>query len=130
MNEVDFEYAIRRDVRNSAVVRAVDHDRHRALWASVGVGAVLLAVLLATAVLYYQFIAVGYGLDDVKEEIKAEQQIERQLRLEVTTLQSPRRLERLATRELRLVTPAGDRAIVVERVTTSPPPSQGIVASR
>lgn len=130
MNDVDFEYAIRRDVRNSAVVRTVDHDRHRALWASVGVGAVLLAVLLATAVLYYQFIAVGYGLDDVKEEIKAEQQIERQLRLEITTLQSPRRLERLATRELRLVAPAGDRAIVVERITTSPPPPQGIVASR
>jgi len=130
MNDVDFEYAIRRDVRNTGVVRTVDRARHRELWIWVAVGAALLGVLLVTAFQYYEFIAYGYGLDDVKGQIKAEQQIERQLRLEITTLQSPRRLERIATKDLHLVAPAADRAVVVERVTTSSAPSKGIVASR
>ena len=130
MNDVDFEYAIRRDVQNGGVVRTIDRARHRELWIWVAVGAALLGVLLVTAFQYHEFIAYGYGLDDVKGQIKVEQQIERQLRLEITTLQSPRRLERIATKDLQLVAPAADRAVVVERVTTSPAPSQGIVASR
>ena len=32
-----FEYAIKKDVRNSAIVREIDEERQRELWTSVGI---------------------------------------------------------------------------------------------
>jgi hypothetical protein len=40
------------------------------------------------------------------------------------------RIERIATRDLHLVTPGRDQAIVIERVTASAPPGKSIVAAR
>jgi hypothetical protein len=106
-------------------VRTVDRARHRELWIWVAVGAVLLGVLLVTAFQYHEFIAYGYGLDDVKGQIKVEQQIERQLRLETRRCSRPGGSSGLPRRISSLVTPAADRAVVVERVTTSPAAVEG-----
>ena len=46
------------------------------------------------------------------------------------TLRSPARIERIATRQLHLIAPARDEAIVLERVTPSAPPEKSIVAAR
>jgi hypothetical protein len=40
------------------------------------------------------------------------------------------RIERIATRDLHLVAPGRDQAIVIERVTPSAPPEKSIVAAR
>src|SRR4029079_13133109 len=34
----EFEYAIRKDVRNNPIVREVDRERHLEMWRSAGVG--------------------------------------------------------------------------------------------
>jgi cell division protein FtsL len=48
----------------------------------------------------------------------------RKLRLEKATLESLRRVEAIATRELGLVTPPPERVVVVEQPAPPPPPSQ------
>ncbi len=45
----NFEYAIKKDVRNNAIVREVDESRQREMWKSAGVGAFLVGVLLFSA---------------------------------------------------------------------------------
>jgi len=49
---------------------------------------------------------------------------------EIETLRSPARVERIATKDLHLVAPTRDQAIILERVTPSAPPEKSIVAAR
>ena len=66
----------------------------------------------------------------MQRERAAEEEINRQLRLEIETLRSPRRIEKIATEQLHLVAPSRDQAIVIERVTPAAPPEKSIVAAR
>ena len=50
--------------------------------------------------------------------------------LEIETLKSPKRIERLATGQLHLVVPSRDEAIVIERVLPADPPAKSVVARR
>ena len=58
-----------------------------------------------------------------------ELEINRHLRLEIETLRSPKRIERIATEELGLVAPTGDEAFVVQRVVPVDA-DQSVVATR
>jgi hypothetical protein len=60
----------------------------------------------------------------MQKERAAEEEINRHLRLEIDTLRSPARIERLATQRLGMVTPKADDATVIERVTSTPPPPE------
>ena len=130
MTEHDFEYAIRKDVRNNRIVREVDRARVRELWRWAGIGALLVLVLLFTALQHFELIRYGYRIERLRTERVEEERINRQLKLEIQTLRAPQWIERIATRELKLVAPAPDRTVVIERVTAPDPPSKGIVASR
>ena len=46
MNAMDFEYAIKKDVRNNPIVREVDEARQRALFRSTVVFGLLVVVVL------------------------------------------------------------------------------------
>ena len=54
----------------------------------------------------------------------------RRLRLEIETLRSPQRIEALAMRELRLVAPSHEDALIIERVVAVEPPGRTVVARR
>jgi cell division protein FtsL len=125
-----FEYAIRKDVRNNPIVREVDEARHRELWKSVGIAGFLVLVLLFSAWQHFELLRHGYRVEQMQHERAAEEEAARRLRLEIDTLRSPRRLEALATRQLRLVAPSRDEAIVIERVVPSEPPDTSVVARR
>src|SRR3954451_20745755 len=114
-----FEYAIRKDVRNNPIVREVDEERQRELWKSVGVAVFLVLVLLFSAWQNFELLRHGYQTEELQRQRSAEEETGRQLRLEIETLNSPRRIEALAMRELHLVTPSRDEAIVIERVQPS-----------
>ena len=43
---LDFEYAIKKDVRNNPIVREIDEERQRQLWRTAGISAVLVLVLV------------------------------------------------------------------------------------
>jgi len=126
----NFEYAIKKDVRNNAIVREVDENRQREMWKSAGVGAFLVAVLLFSAWQHFELLRHGYEIEELKRQRTAEEEINRRLRLEIETLQSPRRIEELATQRLHLVAPTQGEAIVLERVVPADPPAKSIIARR
>jgi len=126
----EFEYAIKKDVRNNPIVREVDRERHLEMWRSVGVGVFLVAVLLFSAWQHFELLRHGYRIEEMQKERSAEEEINRHLRLEIDTLRSPARIERLATQRLGMVAPKAEDATVIERVTSPPPPPKSVVARR
>ena len=125
-----FEYAVRKDVRNNPIVREVDRVRQRELWTSVGFTALLVVLALFFAWPHFEMTLNGYRIEQLQKEKDTEEEMTRQLRLEIETLRSPRRIETLATTRLHLVAPKPDEAIVLERVTPAELPASSIVASR
>src|SRR5580765_5496244 len=125
-----FEYAIRKDVRNNPIVREVDEARQRELWKLVGMAGIIVVVLLFFAWPHFELIRNGYQIEQLQQERSAQEELTRQLRLEVETLKSPRRIESLATERLHLVSPRQGEAIVIERVVPAELPSQSLVARR
>jgi len=129
MTAESFEYAIKKDVRNNPIVREVDEARQRELWKSVSVAGFLVLVLLFSAWQHFELLRHGYQIEELQRQKATEEETSRQLRLEIETLKSPKRIEALAS-QLHLVTPTREEAIVIERVTTSDPPAKSVVARR
>ena len=125
-----FEYEIRKDFRNNQIVREVDERRLRDLWMSLGIGVVLVMVLLFSAWQHFELLRHGYKLEQMQRDRAAENDINRHLRLEMETLRSPRRIEKLATERLGMVSPGDAEAVVLERVTPPAAPARSVVASR
>ena len=113
MNAMDFEYAIKKDVRNNPIVREVDEARQRALLRSTVIGGLLVVVVLCSRRgRSSSWCSHGYAMETLQRQRAAEEEVNRHLRLEIETLRSPRRIEELATRKLHLVQPPrrpGDR---------------------
>ena len=130
MSGMDFEYAIKKDIRNNPIVREVDEARQRQIWRATGIGLFLVIVLLFSAWQHFELLRHGYQIERMQQERAAEEEINRHLTLEVETLRAPRRIEKIAIEQLHLVAPARGQAIVIERVTPSPPPEKSIVATR
>ena len=116
MSGVGSDYAVKRDIRNNPIVREVDRGRQRELWRSLGIGVALVVVLLFSAWQHFELLRHGYRIEQMQQERARELEINRHLRLEIETLRSPARIERIATEQLGLVEPDGEEAIVIERV--------------
>ena len=125
-----FEYEIRKDFRNNQIVREVDERRQRDLWQSLAVGAALVIVLLFSAWQHFELLRHGYRLEQMQRDRASEEEIARHLRLEIETLRSPQRIEKLATERLGMVPPTADDAVVLERVTPTKAPVKSLVAGR
>ena len=125
-----FEYAIKKDVRNNPIVREVDQERHREMWRSAAVGVFLVLVLLFSAWQHFELLRHGYRLEQMQKERATESEIARHLRLEIETLRSPQRIERLATTRLRMIAPGADEAEILSRVVEVPSPPRSVVARR
>ena len=125
-----FEYAIRKDVRNNPIVREVDEEKQRELWKSVGIAGFLVVVLLFSAWQHFELLRHGYEVEELQRQRASEEETTRRLRLEIETLKSPKRIETLATRQLHLVAPSRDEAIVIERVVPADPTAASVVARR
>ncbi len=130
MSGIDFEYAIKKDVRNNPIVREVDAERQRQVWRSLLIGGFLVAVILFSAWQHFELLRHGYRIQKLQQQRAGQEEINRRLRLEIATLRSPARIEHIATTELHLVAPSRDQAIVIQRVTPSTPPGKSIVAAR
>jgi len=130
MSGMDFEYAIKKDVRNNPIVREIDEARQRQLWQSVVIGAVLVAAGLFSAWQRFELIDHGYEMQRMQGERATEEEVNRHLRLDLEVLRSPERIERIARHDLHLVEPTRAQSIVIERVTPSAPPDKSVVAAR
>ena len=125
-----FEYAIRKDVRNNPIVREVDDAKQRDLWKTVAVAGLFVVILLVWAWPRFELLRRGYRLEEMQSQRQSEEETTRQLRLQIETLTSPKRIEALATEKLHLVTPTREEAIVIERVVPADPPARSVVARR
>ena len=130
MSGESFEWAIKKDVRNNPIVREVDLERHRDMWRSVGFGVFLVVVLVFAAFQQFQLNQYGYRMSDAQEQLEKEAMINRQLRLELATLQAPAFVEKEATHQLHMVAPGPADAFVVERVFETAAPPKSVVAQR
>jgi len=130
MSAMDFEYAIKKDVRNNPIVREIDQARQRQLLQTLIIGGFLSLVILFSAWQRFALFNHGYEMQQMQHERADQEETNRHLRLEIETLRSPARLERIATTQLHLVAPTRDQAIILERVTPSAPPEKSIVAAR
>ena len=130
MTSETFEFAIRKDVRNNPTAREVDRDRRREMLRATAVGVSLVAVLLFWAFQHFELLRYGYGFEQMQRERVAETEINRHLRLELESLRSPARIERLAMDQLQMVAPGPDEASVIERVLPAAPPPHSVVARR
>ena len=129
MSSIDFEYAIKKDVRNNPIVREVDEARHRQFRRSLLTGALLVLVVLFSGWQKVALVQHGYRIQRLQQQHASEVEVNRQLRLEIETLRAPERIEKLA-KGLDLIAPPRERAIVIERVAPSAPPDKSVVAAR
>lgn len=125
-----FEFVIKKDVRNNPIVREVDLKRRREMWRAIAVGVVVVGALLFSAWQHFELIRHGYRIEAMQRERLVQDEINRHLRLEIETLRSPARIERLAIQRLHMVAPGPEDAAVVERVESAPAPSASVVALR
>ena len=130
MNATDFEYAIKKDVRNNPIVREVDEARQQQLLRAAGIGALLVTVLLFSAWQHFELVRHGYLMERLQQERAAEEELNRHLKLEIATLRAPKRIEETATRKLHMVEPKAGDVVIIERVSAPAPPSKSIVAAR
>lgn len=128
MSISDFEYAIKKDVKNNPIVREVDRDRQREFGWTLALGGGLVVLVLLLAWQQYSLGSYRAEIARMRTQIEREQEVGRRLRLEEATLQDPRVLERQA-RELQMVAPDPQQVIVLERTVSSPPP-KSVLASR
>ncbi len=116
MNQIDVEYAIRKDVRNNPIVREADRRQGHDFIRTAGVWALILAMGLFAAWQHFEVIRHGYEIEKVLQDKAEEEAINRRLRLQIETLRSPERIERIATGELRMIVPLSSSTLVIERV--------------
>ena len=113
-----------RAVDNSQVVREVDPRMSRDIWLLL----LLVAALVGGLVLYAWPNLELREAARVKEQMSRErerlQEENRKLRLEKATLESLRRVETIAVRDLGLVAPPPEALLVVERPVPTLPGAQ------
>jgi hypothetical protein len=125
-----FEYAIKKDIRNNAIVREIDRSRQRELWQWTAVGAFFALLLLANAWQHFELMRHGYAVEKMKADRVEEEEVNRHLRLQLAALRSPARIARLAERELHMKAPGPGESIVLERAVAAEPPERSLVARR
>lgn len=124
------DYALRKVVRNSAIVREVDEVRQREMWQWACMAAVLVLVLLASVWMHMQFRQLDYRAETLQSARAAEAEKNRVLRLRIETLKAPQRIEQMARDTLHMVDPAPGESIVIDRVAVPAHPATSIVAAR
>ena len=116
MNQIDIEYAIKKDVRNNPIVREADRRQGHDFIRTAGVWGLILLMSLFAAWQHFEVIQHGFEIEQVMKEKIEEEAINRRLRLQIETLRAPERIERIATNDLHMIVPMPTSTLVLERV--------------
>jgi len=96
---MDFEHAIKMDVRNNPIVRELDQARQRELWRWMLVGGALVGVILFSVWQRFSAMRVATEIESVQRDLSKAAEQHRRLLLENEQLSAPQRIERLATKQ-------------------------------
>ena len=130
MTHEDFADLVSPQIRNAPIVRELDGVRQRELRASLILAVPLVAVLLFSVWQHFELLQHGYRMEQMRQEFARQRELNRHLRLEIETLRSPARIERVATGQLHMVVPGSDQELLLERVVGETAPKSSIVATR
>jgi cell division protein FtsL len=122
-------FSVPTDIQNHPV-RKVDLARQQEMWRSVLFVSILVVGLLMVAWQRSQWTDLGYDSTRLENERAVVEAENHHLRLELDTLRSPQRIEKLATEHLHLVAPPRTEAVVIERVRQVAVPVRTLVARR
>jgi hypothetical protein len=117
---MDFEHAIKMDVRNNPIVRELDRARQRELWRWMVVGGALVGVILFSLWQRFSVMRVATQIESTDRDLAQARELQRRLRLDVERLSAPRRIEQLA---LRAHMVRADRTTT--RIIVRPAPASG-----
>lgn len=120
MTHEDFSDLVSPGIRNAPIVRELDTDRRRELTGSLILAVPLVAVLLFSVWQHFELLQHGYRYEQMRQEYTRQQELNRHLRLEIETLRTPARIERVAIGQLRMVVPAREEELLVERAAAVP----------
>ena len=122
-------FQVRRDIRNRPL-REVDRAGQRRMWGTTLVVLCVLGVLLSITVLRNHLNDLGAQIERLQAKRASLEAERRHLLAENESLRALTRIEHLATTQLKLVAPKETDAFVIERVKTSPGPTNAVVARR
>lgn len=111
---IDLEYAIKTDIRNNPVVREADSQHGRDLRRTLLLAAVTVAMLLFSVWQRSRVDLAGYRIEPLRAELAREQELNRELRLNLETLRAPQVIEQRA-KQLGLYRPSLADTLVIER---------------
>ena len=116
---MDFEHAIKMDVRNNPIVRELDQARQRELWRSMLIGCALVAVVLFSLWQRFSVMRVATQIESTERELSRENEIRRRQRLDVERLSAPLRIEALARKAHMVHVDRSTTRIIVRPSSTS-----------
>ena len=105
------QYAIRRPVANTYLVRQRDRRRMRDLLAVLVAVFLVGGGLLVYTWIHIEIMRTGYLINDLERQLETLEEQERHHRLEASYLTHPARLERRARRELGMVPPSIEQTL-------------------
>ena len=126
---VDLEFAIKQDIRNNPVVREVDTAQKREFLRLLGWSGAIVLMLIVAATPRYSTVATSFRVEDLRQELAREREVQRKYVLELEMLQAPQLIEERAESELDMRLPSEGDTVVLSRVPPPPRPNTGIVAA-
>jgi hypothetical protein len=123
----ELEYAVKKGIRNNAVLRQADARQRADLRRMLGFAVLVVAMLLVSAWQHNGWLDASLQVEQRRVELEAAQENNRKLRLNLATRLAPETLARHAER-LGLRAPTLRETIVIERIH-QPSDASSIVAS-
>lgn len=105
------QYAIRRPVENTYLVRQLDRRRLRELIGVFGIVCLVGGGLLAYTWVHIEIMRTGYRINDLEHTLERLQEEERRHRLEASYLAHPLQLEERSARELGMIAPELEQTV-------------------
>src|SRR5262245_64554253 len=93
---VDLEFAIKQDIRNNPVVREVDAVQRREFFRLLGGAAAALITLLLVLWPRFSQQRQSYRMEDLRQELAVEKELNRKYILDLETMLQPKELEQRA----------------------------------
>jgi cell division protein FtsL len=125
---MDIDFAGRKDILNRPIPKEIDRTRQRELWQWVGVVLPLAAILLVSVWQHVELVRHHNQMEQMQRELARQEEVTRQLRLAVATLESPERIREIAINQLHLASP--EDVTILTRITPPDPPPASVVAAR
>jgi cell division protein FtsL len=98
-------------IDNSRLVREVDQEKRRECFSLLRLGILVFLSVLLFSWQHLQCVRAGYEIEDLKAQRAAQQEWNHQLRLEQAALADPQRIDRLARKDLGMVSPSPQQVI-------------------